>query len=265
MGAVINGKSRSVVTVDEIEHLLGLLSGVISARIIVNDWGAIEEIHVLASSKRSPKQIVRDVESSLAAKWNLNVDHKKISVAQLVGVQGPLPDARLKLLSLEVSTDSVRGILRAKVVLGRSDDETVTYEGTAEGACSPNASLKVYSQAVIAALSKACNPKNFLALEDIGIIKMGQRDIAVAVLVTITPRGNEEILVGAVSVRRDPVNAAIRATLDAVNRRLAKLMAGSEGVSSRRTGQTKKEPREDEVSVSLEREPEVAATKDNDG
>lgn len=254
-----------MVTVDEIEHLLGLLAGVISARVVVNDWGAIEEIHILASAERSPKQIVRDVESSLAAKWNLNVDHKKISVAQLTGMRGPLPYVRLKLLSLEVSTDTVRGSLKAKVVLGRSDDENVTYEGTAEGASSASTSLKVFSRAVMAALGQACDPQNLLALEDIGIVRVGQRDIAVAVLVVITPRGNEEVLVGAVYVRRDPVDAAVRATLDAVNRRLPKLIAAAGKTCVARA------PHHEEPSDSRQGSPgtadekrEVAATRDHD-
>ncbi|REJ36676.1 MAG: hypothetical protein DIU84_05550, partial [Bacillota bacterium] len=74
---------HQVVRVSEIERLLAQLPGVISARLMVNDWGAIEELHVLATTERGPKQIVRDVESTLAARWGIKIDHKKISVAQL--------------------------------------------------------------------------------------------------------------------------------------------------------------------------------------
>jgi hypothetical protein len=31
---------------------------------VVNDWGAIEEIHILTGLGRNPKQIVRDVQSA---------------------------------------------------------------------------------------------------------------------------------------------------------------------------------------------------------
>lgn len=266
MGAEVGGKPRSVVTVEEIEHLLGLLAGVLSARVVVNDWGAIEEIHILAGPERSPKQIVRDVESSLAAKWNLNVDHKKISVAQLTGIREPLPYVRLKLLNLEVSTDTVRGSLKAKVVLGRSDDDSMTYEGTAEGASSASTSLKIFSRAVVAALSQACGPQNLLALEDIGIVRVGERDIAVAILVAITPRGNEEVLVGAVCVRRDPADAAVRATLDAVNRRLPKLIAASGRAFLQKAPYRRESDdlRQESQGVAHDKR-EVAATKDHDG
>ena len=65
-----------------IEETLRLIPGVLSAR-VVGDAGDPSEIHVLAGSERHPKQIARDVESCLAAKFDLVVDHRKISVAQM--------------------------------------------------------------------------------------------------------------------------------------------------------------------------------------
>lgn len=64
------------------EELLSSLVGVISARVVVDEDGDIEEIHVLSSSDVSPKQAVRNVESALRAHLDLAVDHRRISVAQ---------------------------------------------------------------------------------------------------------------------------------------------------------------------------------------
>ncbi len=64
------------------EELLGSLVGVISARVVTDDEGAIEEIHVLSTSDLSPKRAVRNVESALLAHMDLAVDHRRISVAQ---------------------------------------------------------------------------------------------------------------------------------------------------------------------------------------
>ncbi len=64
------------------EELLGSLVGVISARVVTDDEGAIEEIHVLSTSDVSPKRAVRNVESALLAHMDLAVDHRRISVAQ---------------------------------------------------------------------------------------------------------------------------------------------------------------------------------------
>jgi len=64
------------------EELLGSLVGVISTRVVLDDDGSIEEIHVLSTSDVSPKQAVRNVESALLAHLDLAVDHRRISVAQ---------------------------------------------------------------------------------------------------------------------------------------------------------------------------------------
>ena len=64
------------------EELLGSIVGVISTRVVLDDDGGIEEIHVLSTSDVSPKQAVRNVESALLAHLDLAVDHRRISVAQ---------------------------------------------------------------------------------------------------------------------------------------------------------------------------------------
>lgn len=69
------------------ENLLTSLQGVLSARVVVSPIGEVTEIHVLAQSGISPKQIVRNVESALLAHLGLKVDHRKISVAQTAEVR----------------------------------------------------------------------------------------------------------------------------------------------------------------------------------
>jgi hypothetical protein len=69
-------------TIDGAEVLLDSLPGVISARIVTRPGGEIVEIHLLTSFEVSPKQTVRNVESALLAHFDLEVDHRKISVAQ---------------------------------------------------------------------------------------------------------------------------------------------------------------------------------------
>ena len=72
----------------EAESAIGQLRDVISVRVIAGENGAIEEIHVLTESDRSPKHIVRDIESALMAKLGIQIDHKKVSVAQVRGTRG---------------------------------------------------------------------------------------------------------------------------------------------------------------------------------
>ena len=75
--------SREINLAEEYGALIRRLSGVCSATVCLDEAGNISEIHVLAGSMRSPKQVMRDVESALAATFGIQVDHRVISVAQL--------------------------------------------------------------------------------------------------------------------------------------------------------------------------------------
>ena len=211
------------VTIEEIEHLLGRLTGVLSARLVINDWGAIEEIHVLASSQRAPKQVVRDVESTLAARWGLRVDHKKISVAQLTGQNMPIPPLRVKLLNVQVTVDSRSGHTQAMVKLGRSDAEEESHEGTADGNASRTGFLRSVVGATLVSLNHMVESPGLFALDDVITLTMSGRELVVVTLVLYSPRRYEECLVGAVAIKGDLANSVVKATLDAANRRLPKV------------------------------------------
>lgn len=216
---------RSTPTVDEIERLIGQLAGVQSARVVINDWGAIEEIHVLASTERTAKQVVRDVESSLAARWGINVDHKKISVAQLTDATPPISALRVKLMGVQLAMDSRLGRAEAKVTLGWADDDEEVYEGEAQGSGSRTGILRVVAEAALNAVNQVVEPPNVLALEEVSAVGLSHRELVVVTVMLASPRRHEEVLVGAVTVRGDPANAAAKAVLDAVNRRLGKVVA----------------------------------------
>jgi hypothetical protein len=77
-GAPIAG---SVLPIRRAEELLRTLPGVLSAKIVASDTGAVDEIHVLTTAEFTPKQTVRNIESALIAHLGMRVDHRKISVA----------------------------------------------------------------------------------------------------------------------------------------------------------------------------------------
>jgi len=76
------GEERAIWTIQEAERLLLSLRGVVSARVVARPGGEIEEIHLLTTDEVTPKQTVRNVESALLAHLDVEVDHRKISVAQ---------------------------------------------------------------------------------------------------------------------------------------------------------------------------------------
>lgn len=69
--------------IDRAEDLILKLRDVKSCRISTDEFGNIAEVHVVASSDRSPKMIARDVEAILNAELGLAVDYRKIGVVLL--------------------------------------------------------------------------------------------------------------------------------------------------------------------------------------
>src|SRR5687768_8555358 len=85
----------SVLPIKRAEELLATLPGVVAARIVASETGAVDEIHLLTTAEVSPKQTVRNVESALIAHLSMRVDHRKISVATTVETPkaAPAPEA----------------------------------------------------------------------------------------------------------------------------------------------------------------------------
>ena len=97
----------------EIEKFLKNLNDILFAKIILSDDNDIKEIHIITSHTSNPKKIIRDVESLLLAKYNIEVDYRKISIAQVKDDEidnghmaddtKPLP--RLKLANVKVTNN----------------------------------------------------------------------------------------------------------------------------------------------------------------
>ena len=78
------------------------LPGVLSVE-FVTEGPVVREVHVLSDQSRSPKQIVRDIQSALLARFQLDLDHRIISVAQIPGLP-TVVQRRLICDKLELST-----------------------------------------------------------------------------------------------------------------------------------------------------------------
>jgi len=215
--ATAKGKS---ITVSELEQLLTDLRGIRSARVVVNEWGGIEEIHVLAGTERNPKQLVRDVESALAARWGVEVDHKKVSIAQLKDDDSDVPASstlRLRLVSLEVLHQTLTGKMTVNVVLDDGDGHE--FSGEASGPLRGRGIYRLPARAAAAAVDSALGGAHSLHMEECHPMDMNGHELIVALMRLIAPQGEDETLVGAVLSRDDPIRSAVGAVLDAVNRR----------------------------------------------
>jgi hypothetical protein len=71
------------VTETALQELINDVEGVVSSKVKLDDTGNLVEIHALADKSRNAKQIVRDIQSAVTAKFDLEIDHRIISIAQL--------------------------------------------------------------------------------------------------------------------------------------------------------------------------------------
>ena len=190
----------------------------IAARIKVDSQGEIEEVHILAGSGRAPKQIVRDIESLLIAQFDLQIDHKKVSVAQVeddeYGTFTMVESTRPKLVGVTLRT--VNGMAEVKVELLTGEK---IIEGIAEGPFSAQNKLRLFVEATLQALSPLTLDKYLFVTEDVGITQLAKQQIALVSITSITTAG-EQSLTGCALVRNDDREALVKATLDAVNRKL---------------------------------------------
>ncbi len=215
----------SQVRVEDLENALGQVAEIKAARVVTSQSGAIEEIHVLALPTKTAKQLVRDIESTLMASFGINVDHKKISVAQLGRAvadeatrapEEPPTDVmmRPKILSINASVTGLSAGATVTLEIGGT-----RYTGSAEGPASQSGRLRMLALAALDALEQWSGEMVNFALEDVTVVQLGHEKVAVACIVLVTNFG-EQTFTGSSLVRQNEKDAIVRATLDALNRRI---------------------------------------------
>ncbi len=197
----------------DVEAILCRLKGVIAVSVVPEGDG-LAEIHVLAGADRSPKQVVRDVESALMARLGYAVDHKKISVAQVEDGSARYDQSRLKFSDVSISLNGSR--TEATVRLAK---DGAVYSGSANGTGSPNGQMKLIATATLRAIEDSGFASASVVLEDVTEVAMAGRRVALVLVNLVTDRG-EEALAGSAVIRQDVWKGVVNATLDAVNRRL---------------------------------------------
>jgi hypothetical protein len=217
-------QNASHVKVEEIEAALADVGEIKAARVVASHDGVIQEIHVLALPTKQPKQLVRDIESTLMAQFGIPIDHKKISIA-LLGrdaikpeVEEPEADrsslARPRICSINATVSGVQA--SASVVLEIGGTE---YVGNSSGPASQTGRLRLVALASLDAVSQYTDATISFALEDVAILKLGREKVAVACIALVSSLG-EQTFSGSAMVRQNDNDSVVRATLDAINRRM---------------------------------------------
>ena len=227
-------------TIQRAEDLLGSLPGILSVRVVARPGGDIEEIHLLTTTEVPAKQVVRNVESALKAKYDLEVDHRKISVAQ---TSDPPPEKPKKEPEPRkpVLIEKIQPTLGGRILFQRHQVEmerahtvkvavSLEWEGTefvgqAVGTDLLRSRLETVARATIAATTEildflregTAKPAVTLALDGVTVVEAFDRKY---VLVGVNAILEREIasLAGASAVQDTSDRAVILATLQAIDR-----------------------------------------------
>ena len=203
--------------ISSIEQCLKQLDSVENCKILLDNEGKIQEIHITAKSKRSSKQISRDIQSILISKFGLNIDYKKISIAQIKCEFEDDACLRLKYKAIEYSKGEMKS--SAKVVLEKDDEY---FEGVISGPCTSSNVLSLFARATLKAVEAFLRIEDIFVLESVGSFSLSGKDVVVTIVNSIFD-GQEQILSGSSIGKSDKKETTVKSTLDAVNRILNKV------------------------------------------
>ena len=230
-----NGSSDSLLLA---ERLLCNLPGVISAKINVSTEGEIVEVHVLTDHNRRPKHIVRDIESALFSGFNIEVDHKRISVAQLRSPENggrSTSEFRFETFAPGEAGGNEKGNSKPRLRFDRFEIVPVgnlkcsaevvlsnggnLYRGVCEDTSTRSNQMKICAKAVLSALEEYLHGEKAFTLEELKIVEEVNSPVVLVVVEAVSKSATVS-LVGTSFVRDDMNRAAALATLKAVNRSL---------------------------------------------
>jgi len=206
------------VSLSTCETALKQIKSVVAARIKTKISGEIEEVHILARPGRNPKQVVRDIESVLEAQFGLQVDHKKISIAQMEEEEeaavSTVDSLRPKLVSVTLRCMNTRAEARVEL---RAGEETLA--AVAEGPASSHNKTRLLVEATLKAIASLTLEGAIFVPEDVSLATVAKHQVALVAITLMTEAG-EQSLAGCALVKRDEQEAIVKAALDAVNRKL---------------------------------------------
>lgn len=221
---------------------LKAVRGVIDAEVAPDEAGGLGTLRLDLASGVDEAAVASQVSQVLREQFGLGVDADRV---ELVEAPAPAPVARAERPAASVEEHvSEAPTLPAPRAVGRPSiakmhlvsaglDVTASVtlasgERTATGECRGLASSSGVHRAVAVATLRAVEELTGgtvrVELEHLEITPMGTERTVVVLLTLLTPQGSEP-LTGAAAVRDDVRQAVIRATLDALNRRLELLLA----------------------------------------
>lgn len=213
--------------------LICRIAGVLYCHCVLDEDAQVEEVHVISDTTRSPKQLVRDIQSAMIARFNLKIDHRIISIAQIevtaAARSAPQPQDEqqedtkpcakrdLRLSCNEISYTTRRDEIIAEVVLSFEDKKCV---GSSHVVSSAYGKMYVVAEATINAIHDYFKQTDVFRIQDVKAVQVANHN-AVMVLLSMQGQPGNGLLLGSAVDYDDPQATIVKATLDALNRRIA--------------------------------------------
>jgi len=193
------------------------LPGVINANVVFVD-GEIEEIHVLSDTFRTPKQIVRDIQSLFQAQFQKEIDHRIISVAQIESELNPTSRHSPRLVIETVTVAKKRDQTDVEVTLSLDGKMYIGRQSSLKDNYDVNRGI---AQATINSIALSSESPQKYTILDVRFSEIAGERMAI-VCVSLSSPGNIVCRCSGTAFSYDEDSVAIvKATLSALNRRIA--------------------------------------------
>lgn len=199
----------------KIEEQIEKLESIVSCKIIQGEDSSFHEVHIVSNKNRSAKQLVRDVQSLLIATYGIQIDHKIISIAEIMCDDVKKKYKRLKVLS--VSYDNNGDKVSIKISLEKDGE---IFSNASQGINVRRNIDRMLVDTTLRTIEEAFGYEETFVLEDIKTVSFNTAE-AVVVIIGIY-NTIEQRFCGTSLVGQDDKKAVVKATLDAVNRYLIK-------------------------------------------
>lgn len=196
-----------------LEGFLRQLRDVIGVRVELGDEDRVAAVRILARAGRNPRQIVRDVQSALLSRFNMEVGADNVSVVQLSDeAEQELSPSYFVLRRVSRSVVGSSGTVTVEMSLGGQ-----AAEGSASGAVVASVQTRVAAEAALQAVHKLLGVE-LLYLVDARVHETA--GVRVAVVMLGLAGEQQGTYVGCARVRLDEAEAVARAAVTALNRHL---------------------------------------------
>jgi len=212
--------------IGDIEKSLKDLSDILFAKIVLSEDEDIKEIHIITKNSSNPKKITRDIESFLLAKYNIQVDYRKISIAQVKDKEtgdGKTKEEEEELessLRLKFSDIKVGAIGNQFEVCVKLESNGKIYEGKVSGKNWEENREYLVAKAAVEGISSYLEGSIFFQVDEIKKIELEDSKEIVVVSINLIDSKRKENLVGSTVIKDDFNKAIVKAILKATNRRI---------------------------------------------